>query len=592
MSTSRGFRVDWITRPSRKARCVVLVGLVLVDLSLYAIANLAPELSVQISPDQIAAEQGHAYIVQLAQYSMFPLVLASDNNEQPNRSRLELFRAGIPLGPDHAVHDEIRQLGNGRYSHWDTYLLFSTPANEDPRSSVSLYSIRAPRSLHPTAAIIAGVMTVAGALWCIGPLGIRVVLINVAILLAVLPVAEVVIRLALFGTVFVPRPEPGLGGQMQAHPTRGWSLRPNNLNVIQTLDYVVTSRTNVRGFRDLDRDFHKPAARKRIVLLGDSFVEGYYVRRTQSLAYLLEAELSDHGYEVINLGVRGYGTIQSHITLREEGLLYQPDLVLLFFAMNNDLHNDSRELQVEARYGAAVAGPSSPHIEFDQAGDIRYSYPDHERNKKLIAKNQMQALESIERRPWWKDSVLYFALEELLLSRLGGETNIRNTRPTAVLRDHDPNITYGEILKAFDPELGRSRHTKERYEELFEQAWRVTCTSLGIAKDLAEGAGSEFLVVTVPSAAQVSAEFLQSAREIYPTLEFDTAASSRELRRCASRYGFELLDLFPAFVQETQRRDTSLYYPLDRHWNPDGVRFAASQVLAHIEKRSHARSER
>jgi hypothetical protein len=49
---------------------------------------------------------------------------------------------GMPLpGPANSVHDNIRQLGGGRYCFWHDTIYFSTPDNSDPRANGRSYTI-------------------------------------------------------------------------------------------------------------------------------------------------------------------------------------------------------------------------------------------------------------------------------------------------------------------------------------------------------------------------------------------------------------------------------------------------------------------
>ncbi|MGY8635717.1 glycosyltransferase, partial [Bradyrhizobium sp. 14AA] len=57
------------------------------------------------------------------------------------RSALELFEDGVPLGPAHALHDEIATLGEGRFSHWARDLLFSSSDGQDPRHNGRRYVV-------------------------------------------------------------------------------------------------------------------------------------------------------------------------------------------------------------------------------------------------------------------------------------------------------------------------------------------------------------------------------------------------------------------------------------------------------------------
>jgi hypothetical protein len=60
---------------------------------------------------------------------------AGDSREQPQGSNLRLFEDGCEIGPAHSIHDEIRQLGGGRFSHWGgrLYLSASTPDAQPDR---------------------------------------------------------------------------------------------------------------------------------------------------------------------------------------------------------------------------------------------------------------------------------------------------------------------------------------------------------------------------------------------------------------------------------------------------------------------------
>ena len=85
------------------------------------------------------AEEGHSYTCKLP-----PDAPLGDSPEAPFSSRLELFEDGRPLGPPHSQHQEIRALGNGRFSHWHQHVYFSTSDNTDPRGNGRRYDIYLP----------------------------------------------------------------------------------------------------------------------------------------------------------------------------------------------------------------------------------------------------------------------------------------------------------------------------------------------------------------------------------------------------------------------------------------------------------------
>jgi hypothetical protein len=114
----------------------------------------------------------------------------------------------------------------------------------------------------------------------------------------------------------------------QYHPTRGWALKPG----LQDLAVFGGKRlsSNSRGLRGAaEHALGKEAGRTRIVALGDSFTFGEEVSDEETWTARLEALAP--GSEVLNLGVHGYGHDQMLLYLREEGLRYKPDVVLLGF---------------------------------------------------------------------------------------------------------------------------------------------------------------------------------------------------------------------------------------------------------------------
>jgi len=55
-------------------------------------------------------------------------------------SRLVLLEDGLPLAKAHCGHDDIRQLGKGRYSHWCNAVYFATSDDSDPRTNGRVYT--------------------------------------------------------------------------------------------------------------------------------------------------------------------------------------------------------------------------------------------------------------------------------------------------------------------------------------------------------------------------------------------------------------------------------------------------------------------
>jgi len=110
--------------------------------------------------------------------------------------------------------------------------------------------------------------------------------------------------------------------------SRGWRTKPNvrELKVFNNKNL----NTNSQGFRGkTEFPYSKNKQKLRILILGDSFTFGDEVSDDETYAFYLQQMLPQA--EVINMGVHGYGHDQMLILLREEGIKYEPDIVIVGF---------------------------------------------------------------------------------------------------------------------------------------------------------------------------------------------------------------------------------------------------------------------
>jgi len=73
-------------------------------------------------------------------YKTSQSIAGGDTQTEKSKSILRLFENGVELGPAHSVHDDIRNLGKGRFSHWGTSIIFSASDNSDPRTNGRAYT--------------------------------------------------------------------------------------------------------------------------------------------------------------------------------------------------------------------------------------------------------------------------------------------------------------------------------------------------------------------------------------------------------------------------------------------------------------------
>lgn len=132
------------------------------------------------------------------------------------------------------------------------------------------------------------------------------------------------------------------------NPILGFELKANYRN--QAADLISNyPSTNSHGQRDLERTVAKPAGTKRIVMLGDSVVEGVGIREIDdTLSRQLELLYAGESTEVLNFGVSGYCTLAEVELLETKALEFAPDVVILVF-VENDFQNFNRHaFQMEA----------------------------------------------------------------------------------------------------------------------------------------------------------------------------------------------------------------------------------------------------
>jgi len=111
-------------------------------------------------------------------------------------------------------------------------------------------------------------------------------------------------------------------------PSCGWRTKPN-VRDLRVFDNKIlnTNSKGVRGKRDFS--YNNNRQKLRILILGDSFTFGDEVSDDETYSFYLQEMLPQA--EIINMGAHGYGHDQMLILLKEEGIKYQPDIVILGF---------------------------------------------------------------------------------------------------------------------------------------------------------------------------------------------------------------------------------------------------------------------
>ncbi len=154
--------------------------------------------------------------------------------------------------------------------------------------------------------------------------------------------------------------------QRSTNPILGFELKANCRS--NAPDFIQTyERTNSYGQRDKERTLEKPDGVRRILLLGDSVVEGYGLRESETISNQLKDLYDDPSTEVLNFGVSAYCTRAEIEMLETKGLQFDPDVVVLVF-VENDFDNFNREA---FPLGSAVQRPAIVEALFRQSHFFR-----------------------------------------------------------------------------------------------------------------------------------------------------------------------------------------------------------------------------
>jgi GDSL-like lipase/acylhydrolase family protein len=122
------------------------------------------------------------------------------------------------------------------------------------------------------------------------------------------------------------------------HPLLGYDGLPN----VRGRFHGQTVTHNSHGNRGPEAAFAKPAGVRRVVVMGDSQAWGYGVGDDDTIPARLARLLQEEGgarWEVLNLGVGGYGTDQSFLKYLLQGARYAPDVVVLTVFKNDPVEN-------------------------------------------------------------------------------------------------------------------------------------------------------------------------------------------------------------------------------------------------------------
>ena len=190
--------------------------------------------------------------------------------------------------------------------------------------------------------------------------------------------------------------------------TLGWRGRPHGSGLyIRRIDNIrVPFHYNNLGFRDEDVT-PKSKTGRRIMILGDSFVESLEVEFLQTFPSLLEQHLKlrSGDWDVAVVGSQGYSTAQELLAFRKYREVVSPDIVVLVFYCGNDLEDNLRQryAYLDADGKLRIPGNEEPSWRHATASLNRWLYESS--HVVFLLKNSLESMGHIRLAPGSKAAV-------------------------------------------------------------------------------------------------------------------------------------------------------------------------------------------
>lgn len=316
-------------------------------------------------------------------------------------------------------------------------------------------------------------------------------------------------------------------GIFQEDTLVGYSLTPGFRGVINAPEYTTAFSVNSDGNRDVEHPLIPSKNTYRILGLGDSFSMGMGVEYEDMFWTQLEQRAntsSSRRVEVIKTGVGGYDALEESLYLRDRGMKYKPDLVVLEVYEND--------------FSTKTKVSDGPHI---VNGYLATSKPEkfsvrdfvfrHMRSWGYIAA-KIRALPMFAHKSG-EDGTLHFEMDVT-------QKNFTNPETQKIL-----NTTFGFINQM---------------------------------NEIAKKGGSKFAVVAVPGSYRIDPERREKLMQQYglKSEETDFYKHYKLLEDLGKQNGFPVLNL--GTILESAPKDPLLYYASDQHFTKTGSHIAGEAI--------------
>jgi lysophospholipase L1-like esterase len=365
-----------------------------------------------------------------------------------------------------------------------------------------------------------------------------------------LVVMSVVVFFAALEGYFVVFNPQIQAGSCQYDEILGWEHKPNFDGIRVTKEFETHIKINSKGLRDKNYDYEKTDGIKRIVVLGDSMAEGAQVEENERFTEVLENSLLKNT-QIINTGVSGYSNSQELLFLKNEGMKYNPDIVLVAFCISNDVR--------------------------DNMENVTTWDPTQGRPVFILNDNEL-TLTNVPV-PQKKENVTLFLVFKRYMARHFHSYAFISTK-----------ISMNPNLLNFFKKIGIAgaiRENPPRKPDLYSNTctpklhygWNLTKAILKEMNAVAKENNSKTLIVLIPSKEQVYKENWDRIKRYYTLNDqnYNLSKPNDVLVEFGEESDIPFLDLLPEFRKYAEN-DEQLYFKIDGHWNANGHKHAAELI--------------
>ncbi len=329
----------------------------------------------------------------------------------------------------------------------------------------------------------------------------------------------------------------------QFSPLLGWDQIPHSSGYWYRYDdgtkfYV---EINSHGFADSERLFSK--TRPRIALIGDSLTQNWEAELSDRGQYVL-ADLLEQRLEVLNFGMRGYGTDQTLILFEDQVVQFEPDIVIYTFCVNDFWNN--------------VDTSAKPYFELepsDPNGLELKGYP-----------IEFQSLSTLGVNTGLHNYSLVLRKFEELVPRVKNKFHALLGRPSEATSVHTPLESHFEL-----------RPYKRHFDAEDRRRTEISLKLVAALDKVVKNQGMKFLVVEGLYRPAQDESCRQRLTGIYGDIfEFDRVTQS--LLDFTQEHGIAFLSL-PRLLQGSDLQVSALMFKRDNmHFNREGIQFYCRAV--------------